>query len=367
MRSIVFLSVMVFVLPLSAFASTIVRTGETVAVSADQSVAGDFYGLGGTVALSGEVTEDLLVLGGTVTMNGGVGADAAVVGGTVDMHGVIKDDLRIVGGTVTIAGEVTGNLVVVASDLKVLSTATVGGDILFFGARADIGGSVGGNILGTSEYLRVDAPVAGGLDVKTRNLVLGERAVVAKDILYTSAADLTRAQNAVVEGDVTRSDVAVVAQNSFKDALIPFLITLFGALVFFLLFKRFTVKVAESAETRQFRAVLIGFATLFLMPLAAMILLLSTLGSLLGILLMFVYLAFLILTYILMGGVAGSFLLSVMKRGSGAVTVLSIVLGVALVHLLMYVPMIGAILILPLFVLTLGIVVERLYQLVRVG
>ncbi len=283
------------------------------------------------------------------------------------MHGVIKDDLRIVGGTVTIAGEVTGNLVVVASDLKVLSTAKVGGDILFFGARADISGSVGGNILGTSEYLRVDAPVAGGLDIKTRSLVLGERAVIAGDVLYASAADLTRAQNAVVEGEITRSEVTVVVENTLKDALIPFLITLFGALVFFLLFKRFLVRVAESAETRQFRAVLIGFATLFLMPLAAMILLLSTLGSLLGILLVFVYFALLVLTYILMGGVAGSYLMSVLKRGSPAVSVLSIVFGVALVHVLMYVPMVGAILLLPLFVLTLGIIVERLYQLVRAG
>ncbi len=365
MRTLVFLGLVVLLsLPLPTAASTVVRSGETVAISADQSVEGDFYGLGGTVALSGEVSEDVLVVGGTVTMNGDVGADAALIGGTVDVHGLVNDDVRIIGGTVTVAGEITGNLVVVASDLKILSTAKIGGDVLFFGAKGDISGAVAGDVFGTSEYLRVDAPVGGGLDVKTRSLVLGERAEIAENVSYTSAFELTRAQNAVVTGDVVRSESVVVTENRFKSALIPFLITLFAALVFFLLFKRFTCVVTENTHAHQLRSVLIGFGVIFLIPIAAMILLLSTLGSFLGVLLMATYFVFIMLMLILMGGVAGSYVMPLLKQGN-EVTVLSIVVGVVLVHVFLYVPIIGPLLIIPLAVLTLGVIAERVYQLLR--
>ncbi len=351
--------------PYAVEASTVVRTGETVAVSADQVVEGDFYGLGGTVALSGEVTDDLLVLGGTVTMNGEVGADTTVVGGTVDIHGLVSDDVRVIGGSVTIAGEVTGNLVVVASDLKVLSTAKIGGDVLFFGAKADVSGSVGGNVLGTSEYLRVDAPVGGGLDVKTRNLVLGERADIAKDVRYTSALELTRAQNALVKGEVMRSEPRVmVAENNVKDALIPFLITLFAALVFYLFFKRFTLRVVEEAQSRQLRAVLIGLAVVFLTPIVGLVLLVTTLGSIIGVMLLLSYLILVLLGMVLMGAVAGGYIMTLRKQGS-LLSVLSVVVGVALVHVLLYVPIVGPVLLIPLTLLTLGVATERLYALLR--
>ena len=365
MRALVFLSLAVILtLPQITAASTVVRSGETVAISSDQVVEGDFYGLGGTVALSGKVSEDLLLLGGTVTMNGEVGADIAVLGGTVDIHGLVNDDVRVVGGSVTIAGEITGNLVVVASDLKVLSTAKIGGDILFFGAKGDISGAVAGDILGTSEYLRVDAPVGGGLDVKTRSLVLGERAAVTENVSYTSMVELTRSQNSIVKGDVVRSEAVVVAPNEFKNALVPFLITLFAALVFQLLFKRFTMRVVESAQTHQFRAVLIGFGVIFLIPIAAMILLISTLGSLLGVLLLALYFVFLTLMLFLMGCVAGAYVMPLFRQPA-EVSMLSIVVGVALVHLLMYIPVIGPILVIPLAVLTIGVIAERVYLLFR--
>lgn len=365
MRRTIIFSLLLLLFPLFSEASTVVRTGETVAVSADQVVEGDFYGLGGTVALSGEVTDDLLVLGGTVTMNGEVGADTTVVGGTVDIHGLVNDDVRVIGGSVTIAGEVTGNLVVVASDLKVLSTAKVGGDVLFFGAKADLSGAIGGNVLGTSEYLRIDAPISGGLDVKTRNLVLGERADIAKDVRYASALELTRAQNALVKGEIERSEPSVVvADNSFKDALIPFLITLFAALVFYLFFKRFTLRVVEGSQVHQLRAVLIGLAVVFLTPFVGLMLLVSTLGSILGVMLLLSYFVVVFLMMVLAGAVAGGYIMVWLKQGS-MLSVLSVVVGVALLHALLYIPIVGPILLIPLSLLTLGVVTERLYTMLR--
>src|SRR3989344_4713335 len=106
------LLVVILAIPSVALASSVMRTGEAVSVAADQAVEGDFYGLGNDVTVSGEVTDDLLVMAGEVT----------------------------------VAGEVQGDLVVLAGTLKVLSTAKISGDILFFGTDAEISGEVGKSI-----------------------------------------------------------------------------------------------------------------------------------------------------------------------------------------------------------------------------
>ncbi len=351
-------------IPYSAFASTIVRSGDTVSVSEDQVVEGDFYAVGGTVAISGKVVEDLMIIGGNVTVNGEVGADMAIVGGTVDVHGTIVDDLRVVGGTVVIAGDVAGNLVVVASDLKILSTATIGGDLLFFGGSADISGTIDNDILGTSEKMRIDGKVGGGVDVKTGGLVLGDRADIVNNVSYNSTHELTRAQDAKVKGKVLYTDTVPIPQKSGRNAAITLLVFLFSTLVVYLFLKPFTLKIVESAQTQSLRHFGIGFGIIFLMPITGVILLISTLGTPLGIMLLSFYVVLLCLALALVGMVTGSYVMRLTKYSS-VVSVLTAVVGVIIINLLFYVPIIGPLVLTGLVILTLGIITERIIHLIR--
>src|SRR3989344_5008966 len=149
------LLVVILAIPSVALASSVMRTGEAVSVAADQAVEGDFYGLGNDV---------------------------------------------------TVAGEVQGDLVVLAGTLKVLSTAKISGDILFFGTDAEISGEVGKSIFGTSERMRVEGVVSGDIDVKTGTLTLGERADITGMVKYASSNEIVRAQNARVAGQVIQNE-----------------------------------------------------------------------------------------------------------------------------------------------------------------
>jgi cytoskeletal protein CcmA (bactofilin family) len=364
MRYSIFILLCLVLLPHTLLASTIVRSGETVAVAADQVVEGDFYGVGGTIAVSGEVTEDIFLAGGTVTMNGATAADLLVLGGTVDVHGTIADDIRIVGGTVIIAGTVSGNVAVIASELKILSTATIGGDVLFFGGRAEISGEVSGDVLGTSEALRIDTAIAGDVDVTTRTLTLGERAVVEGNVSYLSALDLVRAQAAQVKGSIVRNSEEPVPDDTLRSTVMLFLVIVFAALVVQLLLTSFTTGVVTHTNERLARALLIGFSTFFLAPLVAAILLVSTLGSVIGATLFFFYLCALMVSVALVGVVTGSYTLKLVQY-SGVTPVISAILGVAVVMALMFVPIVGPLVVLTLWMITLGGVVEHVYRLVR--
>lgn len=358
------LFLVITVLPATVLASSVVRSGDLVSIAADQEVEGDFYGLGDSIAVSGKVSEDLMLAGRNLTLNGEVSEDIGVIGGTVVFHGTAGDDVRIVGGTVSIAGEIAGDLVVIASELNVLSTANIAGDILFFGTTAEISGTVGKNIIGNSSKLRVDGEVKGGIDVTTSALVLGDRAKVGNNVSYTSNNELSRSQNSEIAGEITRSSEVLPVAQPVKLFLIPLLVTMFASLVWFLLFRPYTARVKEGARLHFTRSLAIGFGLFFLTPISAFILIASTLGSILGITIMFMYIAGILISLGLLGIVAGSYLVSLVPK-AGELGVVQIVLGVLAVHALMYIPIIGPVILVTLLLSTFGSVAERCYLSLR--
>ncbi len=361
----IIIALLFLLIPAVSLASSVVRTGDESSFAVDQIVEGDFYWLASAPVISGEVTEDLLVLGGEVTATGKVGGDIAVVGGTVDFHGEAEDDVRIVGGEVTVAGEIKGDLVVVAGTLKVLSTAKINGDILFFGGEADISGEVGKSILGTSDRIRVDGLVAGDIQVRTGQLLLGERSVVTGLVKFTSEKELVRAQGAEVGGKVIQ-DKPIINTNvsEVKDLLVPFLILIFAALVWYLLFSRFLDKVSLQANNHPLRSLLIGFGLFFVTPVAVLILLISTLGSFLGLTLMAIYFALLIISVTVTGVVLGMYLMKLFKKPT-TISISMVAIGVTVTYLLLFIPILGPVLFFALWLTTLGALTTFLYRTIR--
>ncbi len=353
-----------FLVPTIVWGASTMRTGEMISITPDQVVEDDFYGMGNAVVVSGSVVGDLLVAGGELTLNGKVGKDLAVLAGQVDVHGNVGDDARIVAGEVTIAGEINGDLVVIAQNLKVLSTAKVNGDILFFGSNADISGVVTGNILGANEKMRLDAEVGGGVDISTNNFVLGDNSKIGDNVKYTSTHELIRAQNSQVTNDIVRNDPIYKEDNQIKNFLIIFLVTLFASLVWFLFFRKLLQKIVLHSSEHLMRNFFIGFGIFFLLPIASLILIASTLGSLLGMFLLFSYALLVLASFITAGVIAGSFI-GKLYPGSGDVPIVFIVLGVFASIGLIYIPVIGPVILIGLILLTLGSVATTLYRLLR--
>lgn len=366
MKRLALLLFVLLALPSLTFASSVMRTGDNVSVATGQAVEGDFYSAASKIIISGDIVEDLLVLGGTLNINGQVGKDLTAVAGDVDISGTVGDDVRVVAGQVTISGEILGDLVVLADTLTVLSTAKVSGDILFFGTRAEISGEVGKSIFGTSEMLRVDAVVNGDIDVKTSELTLGERTDVTGMVKYTSVREVVRAQNARVSGKVLRNEPAVGEVNTLKPIVIPFLLLIFAALVMYLLFGRLLERVSVQALEFPFRSMLTGFGLLFLTPIAIGILVMSTLGSLIGLVLLFAYFCLMLVAFITSGVVAGAFLMKLANKPSTN-TLLTVLLGTTVSFLMLFIPFVGPFLLLGLVFVCMGALTTHLYRIVRLS
>lgn len=353
--------------PTFVSAETVLRIGEGVSVDADQIVDGDYYvsvGPFGNTTMSGSVTGDMYAFGGFVTANGAVGGDVTIVGGTSHLHATVTDDVRIVSGEVTLADHVGGDLFVIGGVLNVLSSATVDGDIIFFGGDAEINGTVGGSILGTSERIRIDAKVGGDVDIKTATaLTLGERTSIAGSLRYASSDPLVRSQSAVVEGEVIASEFAKAeTQKTVKDLLVPVFVTLFAALSFYSLFRKEMQLLVEHIYAHPLQSGITGLSVFILGPVVSVLLIMTVLGIFVGIAGLAATLLIYILGLALSGAVLGAFLSKVFTKKL-RVSLVWIVIGTGFIHGLLLLPFAGVVLVTAIFALTIGGIAQSVYRL----
>jgi len=122
---------------------------ENTAATTFKSVPGDGDVLvaGGTVEISGTVTEDVRAAGGTIRINGTVDGNCTIAGGSlvVGSEGVVKDNLLAMGGTIRISGRAEKEVKVFCEELTI--SGTVGQDLHFAGERIEVleGSTIGGD------------------------------------------------------------------------------------------------------------------------------------------------------------------------------------------------------------------------------
>lgn len=363
-QAAVFSLLLLSLLPVFALAQVVVRGGETVSITDGQVVEGDLYVVAGTFSHSGTVDGDELVLAGRYVSNGVVNGDLLVVGGSVQHHASVTDDVRVVGGDVVISEAVGGDVFVIGGVLEVLSTATIEGDLVFFGGELIVDGSVGGTVMGTSDSVRVNG-TASAVDVSTRQLTLGEQADVAGDVRYISAEELSRSQSAVVGGEVVRNDPVPVSNDfsdfSFTTLILQLLMTIFASLVIYLLLRDHLLRQVEGIIGKVGVSTAVGFGFVILAPVTIIILLATVLGSMVGLTLLFGTL-FLYVYAALVAPVLLGALLSHAVTKEVKVDWVWIVVGAVVAHALLLIPLIGAVFVLYLFILTVGGLLFQLYR-----
>lgn len=351
-------------IPVSASATAILRSGDTVSVTNDQVINGDFYAGGGVVSLSGVVKGDMYTAAGSFTNNGIVDGDLSVAGGSVQMHASVTDDVRVIGGEVVVAGSVGGDVVVVGGLLKVLSTAQIDGDILFFGGDLQVLGPVEGSIMGMADQVRVDSHVGGSIDVTATRVSLGDRTEVLGDVRYVSNNELVRSQSAVIVGEVVQNTAPVETEVSYENIIISFIVMLFSALMLQLIFRNQLTRQLPKLTDGLGMAGLIGIATLILAPIVIVIALASMLGTLIGLLLLAGFILLLLLTFALssvyLGAIIGKF-----TNAPHMPHVLYTVFGAVIIQLLLLIPLIGQTLALVLYFIVFGAIVRSLFLFFR--
>lgn len=355
----------VLVVPSVVSAGPILRSGETISVDASQVLKGDFYGLSPNVTISGPAEDDVYIAGGTVTINAPVAKDLTIVGGSVQIHGEIGDDVRIVGGEVTLAKAVKGDVVVMGGSLTVLSTATVEGDVLFMGGTLVVEGEVAGAIHGAADTVRINTKVGGNITMNVARLFsLGDNSEILGTITYESANDIVRAQNSIV-GEVQKLEPKIEQGVSLLKKL-AFVVgmLLFAALTCYLALRKYIEPVMVVTSQTPGMSGLVGLSVFLLLPFIASLLVVSVLGSIIGIFLFMLYGVSLILALLGACVLLGLYLQKVLTKKS-SITMQTVVSGVLLFCLIGFVPVLGGFIAFGLMCIVLGGMSTSFYRALR--
>jgi hypothetical protein len=315
----------------------------------------------------------------TVAANETVDDTLVASGNLVTVEGTVNGDLLVFGKTVEVPGTVKGDLVTFAK--RTMVSGTVEGRIFDFSNSLDMNGQLGHSIYGFVESLRVDRHgrvgdgiVAGASDVSIEGEV--RRSVT----LYVATADvsgnigrdltmagdnLTLTNTARVGGNLSARvrqrenvriadgatiagtrDIQVRVQHSrFARPRFYFyqVVWLAGAMLVgwlgLLLFPRF-FEASTQAVGSGWRSVLLGFAVLVGVPVAAIIFAITLVGFPLSLMLLATYLAAIYLAKIWVGAFLGRMLLkpaTTTKRE----WLMGLLVGVLILTIVGFIPYLG--------------------------
>jgi hypothetical protein len=356
-----FVSVGFFAVPALTFAAYM-RAGSSVSLSPGTVTPGNAYLAGGSVNVGNTIGGDLTVAGGNVIVTGKVAGDINAAGGTVNIIGSSAQDVRVGGGNVTIGGKFSGEMLVGGGQVIVLPDTTIANDSYLAGGTLTFAGAENGNLTIQGGEVSIDGMVAGNLTIKaTKSVTIGSNAVIKKGFEYTAPAQAVVETGAQVPANIV---FHMLAQNqparpAFPGMLfafftgwliIKFFIILAAAYLLWYLRRKDSLDIVSIAKSRFWHELLRGFIVLIVVPAAIVIAFITVIGAIPGFVALLAYIAILVLAppFTIL------FVASLLKKDHEALAWYHILLGALLVSIVGFIPFIGWLACLIVYLATLG-------------
>lgn len=311
MKKLIFvLAGAVLLVPAVSFAAYL-NGGQTVLVNPSQTINDNAYVAGGTVAVSGTINGDLFAAGGTVSVSGKVAKDIMVGGGTVVLTNVSSEDVRVGGGNVTIGGTFTGEMMVGGGQVVILPGTQVAKDSYLGGGTLTWNGVEAGNLTLGGGNVYVNGTVSKNLVVKSsKEVTIGSGAVIKGDFEYSAPVPATIESGAQIAGTTTfhKVEASTASRTQWAGSLaalftfwwlIKLGAILTAAYLLWYIWRRDMVAAMDMAvgSGKNFGSALLrGFAVLILLPIAAVLCMITVIGFIPGFIALLGYVAMLFIS-----------------------------------------------------------------------
>lgn len=324
---------------------------DSTVVSAEYG--GDVYVLGDNVTVTGTIGGDLIVLGGDVFIEGTVIGDVRILGAEVELSGVVVDDVLIAGGRVhtTEAALIEGSLIVFGSDMRL--AGYIQGQTYLIGGEALLNGMFEKDVQNRTDFVGV-LPNAE---------ILGELSGYADASDISPQATIGMLSLVIHDSGGAEAAVGFVAEASAKFFA---MVTLYVAALVLWYIGRAHWKRLETLSQQSLAAVGKGLTYLVVGPFVSILLLVSVIGTLLGGILLAVYVVDLLIAIPLAVAVLSTrFVSQKLTQEWARKPAVQIAIGTFVFGALNLVPVIGGIVSFSLFLFGLGLIVIWTLELVK--
>lgn len=302
-------------------------------IKQDEIVEGSAYLAGDSVTVEGVIKGDLYCAGRTVKISGTVEGDIICAGVHMEVDGTSGGDMRLAGQYVTVRGESGGSVSVLADSFETEQTTKVSSDINGRVTTARLAGVYERDVAFSADSLVVVGEVARDIQGSYRSLKIADGAKVLGAMRYTGL------QEAEISGEV-RGEVSYQQDARSRSTGVSMVMMIASIFIGMLLLsfalayvmpKRMD-EIAVHAVERPMRALLWGFGAFMAVPLAGIILIFMTVGTMVGLFILAAWGLLLLLSGPLTGYVVGKRvfkkLTSIPARalaGGGVVTLLYVI------------------------------------------
>lgn len=218
------------------------------------------------------------------------GIQTIISGETVNITGKLEY-ANIIANNVTIDGEISKDVVIVAQSVFITDKAKIGGDLLCTAGYIDLKGTVAGNFIASSAETIVSAKVEKDFRVSSTLLEISASTEMKGDIyIETNSAlnILDKYPNAVVEKFVEDTNKPVQTKDIKAVVMSGIIAVLSYGILYYIIRKMSKGAMAKySSKVKAYPTftILIGFASLFLIPIEMILILVACafgLGVVLG-------------------------------------------------------------------------------------
>ena len=325
----------------------------------------DVYAAHREVNVRSTIDGDLVAAGRRVTVDSNVTGDIIVAAQEIEIRSEVTDDLRAAGQFVRVMSPISGHIV--AAGQTVTVSEGVGDWAWLAGDTVEVLGNVGGDLRIRARTITIDAEVDGNVQVIGDKLRLGPDANVRGDLRWRSENEADISPGAIIGGEFIEEPVPGFAEDIGTGRGLSFTLTVIVAVtVLFSLFPRPLRASADRIATRPFASLVLGFAVLAAMPVLAILLVFSPLDAWFGLAVLGIYVVTLFLS-VLSGLFAVGDLALRRLRPKPAIwqSLAAIIVTVVAVGLLTYVPYLGVIVVLGIWLLGIGALSWRAWMALR--
>lgn len=331
-------------------------------INIDQPLQEDLYAAGRDVRIGARVDGDVTAAGMDVRIEAIVQDDVNAAAEHVSVRAPIVDDLRAVGRRVDIAADIGDHVVAAGETVVVAEGVSIGGFAWLAGREVRVLGRIGKELRVAAERVILGGEVAGDVDVYAGHIELLPSARIEGDFRWHSRREPAVADDAAVTGRVIEAPLREREHEHARGARV--LGTLFMALTLFLsgavllwVFPHGFASTADITRARPGRTLAIGLAIFAVAPLAVVVLLITGIGWLLALLVLFAWLVSLPIAWFVAAFTLGTVALPQARAFSGLrrwAPWLALLLGIVVLGLLQLLPWLGGIIALVALWLGLG-------------
>ena len=307
----------------------------------------DIYMAGAQVDLYATVKGDVVVAGGQLNLEGVIEEDLLAAGGTLELRSDVGDDARIAGGEIRIAGRIGDDLVAAGGRIHISPTAIIGGRAWIGAGDLRLDGEVTQELRASAGRIVIAGIVNGHVELWAEQVIIEESAVIMGNLHYHSPVPARIADDARIAGKVVHKKVDVDMRPVVASFIIAGLFVLISiivtAVVLYLLFPAYSLRICESLGAEPWMSLGIGLAIFAGVPVLVLILMSTAVGVWLALILLALYLVMLLTGYFTGALFLANAGLNRMRKSEAgkALRALALALALVLLTLINLVPLLG--------------------------